>query len=655
MASTTTLSTAATPSQLCASKNGMSSPSGALLRKPVRGLPGPGKERSRTITCQATSIPADRVPDMGKRQLLNLLLLGAVSLPTAGMLIPYASFFVPAGSGAAGGGIIAKDALGNDVIEAAWLKTHGPGDRTLTQGLKNEFSMKTLMLDHPVFGSCRLFHLLFGSLRSHQLVLVDSVLVAGKGDPTYLVVENDRTLATYGINAVCTHLGCVVPWNTAEKKFICPCHGSQYNNQGKVVRGPAPLVSLHSAVSLCLNCHCLLHWPWLMLTSMTERLCLCRGWRQTSEQGKRHGGLKPSPLPFMFICNSNANLSMGNPYIHLLYHIQTIWGHKDSKESHYRRQLLNALENSCRKSQQLHCSHIIVNTPEKLTKWSESTLFRKLFFDQVKSSKLQQLKENNVMNPPREPLHKRLKEDVLVCGFLRSHQSSEYFAELSMVALDLCKVTLTRLASTKLQSAPKIKEDSYIGSCDSPQESADRTLPLSEGIDSHVLGGTHGSSTLRVRSSEEKFGSISIRYTGRGDSADLRASGAGFFPLSDDETRDLSQISKQAISRDGNLDPGRPSYSRPHLISGLFVLVPFRTITRDGSPVKTASRNARTKTGASLLHGGERRLSGVEQVISGPSRWFSTHGSGAAVSSRRCGSGRGSGEARDGQEYDLTR
>lgn len=29
-----------------------------------------------------------------------------------------------------------KDALGNDVIEAAWLKTHGPGDRTLTQGLK---------------------------------------------------------------------------------------------------------------------------------------------------------------------------------------------------------------------------------------------------------------------------------------------------------------------------------------------------------------------------------------------------------------------------------------------------------------------------------------------------------------------------------------
>lgn len=69
-----------------------------------------------------------------------------------------------------------------------------------------------------------------------------NIMCCLQGDPTYLVVEADKTLATYGINAVCTHLGCVVPFNTAENKFLCPCHGSQYNNQGKVVRGPAPLV-----------------------------------------------------------------------------------------------------------------------------------------------------------------------------------------------------------------------------------------------------------------------------------------------------------------------------------------------------------------------------------------------------------------------------
>ena len=112
-------------------------------------------------------------------------------------------------SGGAGDGTYAKDKLGNDIKLEEWLQTHGPNDRTLAQGLK--------------------------------------------GDPTYLVVEQDKTLATYGINAVCTHLGCVVPWNSAENKFICPCHGSQYNNQGKVVRGPAPLVSADPVYILLLS------------------------------------------------------------------------------------------------------------------------------------------------------------------------------------------------------------------------------------------------------------------------------------------------------------------------------------------------------------------------------------------------------------------
>ena len=63
-----------------------------------------------------------------------------------------------------------------------------------------------------------------------------------QGDATYLIVKEDNTLADYGLNAICTHLGCVVPWNAAANKFICTCHGSQYNAEGKVVRGPAPLV-----------------------------------------------------------------------------------------------------------------------------------------------------------------------------------------------------------------------------------------------------------------------------------------------------------------------------------------------------------------------------------------------------------------------------
>ena len=76
----------------------MLSPSHALLPKLTRASSFVGKGKGLKITCQATSIPADRVPDMGKRQLMNLLLLGAISLPSAGMLIPYTIFFVPPGS-----------------------------------------------------------------------------------------------------------------------------------------------------------------------------------------------------------------------------------------------------------------------------------------------------------------------------------------------------------------------------------------------------------------------------------------------------------------------------------------------------------------------------------------------------------------------------
>ena len=56
------------------------------------------KDTAMKLTCQATSVPADdRVPDMGKRQLMNLLLLGAISLPTGFVVVPYAAFFVPPG------------------------------------------------------------------------------------------------------------------------------------------------------------------------------------------------------------------------------------------------------------------------------------------------------------------------------------------------------------------------------------------------------------------------------------------------------------------------------------------------------------------------------------------------------------------------------
>lgn len=43
-----------------------------------------------------------------------------------------------------------------------------------------------------------------------------------------------------GIYKVCTHLGCLYNWNNQEGKFICPCHGSQFQANGEFILGPAP-------------------------------------------------------------------------------------------------------------------------------------------------------------------------------------------------------------------------------------------------------------------------------------------------------------------------------------------------------------------------------------------------------------------------------
>lgn len=64
----------------------------------------------------------------------------------------------------------------------------------------------------------------------------DSSFYISQGDATYLMVTKNNKIQDYGIVAVCTHLGCLVPWYEDEARFICPCHNSMYDSTGKASR-----------------------------------------------------------------------------------------------------------------------------------------------------------------------------------------------------------------------------------------------------------------------------------------------------------------------------------------------------------------------------------------------------------------------------------
>ncbi len=54
-----------------------------------------------------------------------------------------------------------------------------------------------------------------------------------------VAVYCDEAGTLHELSAVCPHLGCIVAWNSTERSWDCPCHGSRFDIEGKVLNGPA--------------------------------------------------------------------------------------------------------------------------------------------------------------------------------------------------------------------------------------------------------------------------------------------------------------------------------------------------------------------------------------------------------------------------------
>jgi len=116
------------------------------------------------------------------------------------------------------GSIIATDRSGAEVVASKWLAAHpAPYKADLVLGPGGE---------------------------PHFLLIQPGSSSSSSGDGSSGDSRGPQ-LAAYALKAECTHLGCLVALDyesaaAGVSGFACPCHGSRYSGDGKVLRGPAP-------------------------------------------------------------------------------------------------------------------------------------------------------------------------------------------------------------------------------------------------------------------------------------------------------------------------------------------------------------------------------------------------------------------------------
>lgn len=115
--------------------------------------------------------------------------------------------------------------------KSAWLDAFDPTRKNIVASVKN-FTVENLNVAKE---------LITGKLSS-----ADSDITLEKGEAKVIETKEkkagayrDETGNIHIVDITCTHMGCELSWNTAERSWDCPCHGSRFNYDGKILEGPA--------------------------------------------------------------------------------------------------------------------------------------------------------------------------------------------------------------------------------------------------------------------------------------------------------------------------------------------------------------------------------------------------------------------------------
>jgi glycine/D-amino acid oxidase-like deaminating enzyme/nitrite reductase/ring-hydroxylating ferredoxin subunit len=112
-----------------------------------------------------------------------------------------------------------------------WEKIYDPSRITLKATghfLKEVGNMTVQYLDY----------LAPGDVKSINELPINEGAIVNLGAKKAAVYRDEKNVL-HAFSAICPHLGCIVQWNGTEKSFDCPCHGSRFTCEGKVVNGPS--------------------------------------------------------------------------------------------------------------------------------------------------------------------------------------------------------------------------------------------------------------------------------------------------------------------------------------------------------------------------------------------------------------------------------
>jgi len=75
-------------------------------------------------------------------------------------------------------------------------------------------------------------------IRKNEIPAGDAKDIIYRNTPAVIINRSDKGFIV--LSRVCTHLGCLVEYNRAKQRLICPCHAGNFDLEGNVLSGPPP-------------------------------------------------------------------------------------------------------------------------------------------------------------------------------------------------------------------------------------------------------------------------------------------------------------------------------------------------------------------------------------------------------------------------------